>query len=181
MQHLKNFIVIVFSTCLLIACSNNNAAHNGKDSSGATTSNSDVSSSNGNGSFSYTINGSRVDVKNLYINETKNDVANGRLKFEITNSATSEVLSFSVANSGTTTVLHYSPSLAETKNQATYMSPKYKNYYGDSVTVTLTGIDASHIAGTFSGKYLSGDDTPAPLVITDGSFDIPFKADKMNN
>ena len=179
MQYLRLCSLLIFSTCLLIACSNNNAVNKNKDSVGATPSNSSGTiSSNGNGSFSYTIDGNRVDVTSLYINEAKNNAADGRLKFEITNVPTSEVFSFSIANSGTTNVLHYSPSLTETKNQATYMSHKYKNYYGDSVTVTITDIDASHIKGTFSGKYLSGDDTPEPLLITDGKFTIPFKANK---
>ncbi len=177
MQHLKFLFSTFLSTCLLVACSNNNAANNNKDSVGATSSNSAISS-NGNSSFSYTINGNKVDVKSLYVNEVKNNTADGRLKFQVTNTPTSEVFSFSVANSGTTNVLHYTPSLTETKNQATYMSHKYKNYYGDSVTVTITGIDASHVTGTFSGKYLSDDDTPEPLVIADGSFDIPITANK---
>ena len=65
-------------------------------------------------------------------------------------------------------------------NEAEYMSHKYKNYYGDSVTVNITNIDATHVAGTFAGKFLSEDNKPVPLRITDGSFDLPFTKDKDN-
>jgi hypothetical protein len=184
MQRLKLFFVVIFSACLLFACSSNSATSAGKGAtSNATSDNSGGGSSNGNGSFSYTIDGNKVDVKSLYRNEIKS-VADGRIFIEVTNSATSEVFKFSIANSGTTTVLHYSPSLSnfsdKKSNSAEYMSPKLKNYYGDSVSITITSIDATHVAGSFSGKYLSGDDKPVPLEITDGSFDLPFTKDKSN-
>ncbi|HEY5370574.1 MAG TPA: hypothetical protein VIJ75_16435 [Hanamia sp.] len=60
------------------------------------------------------------------------------------------------------------------------MSHQYKNYYGDSVVVTITDINATHVAGTFHGKYLSDDKPSVPLEITDGSFDLPFTKDKVN-
>ena len=184
MQRLKLFFVIVFSACILFACSSNSSTSAGKDSTSNTTSgNSDGGSSNGNGSFSYTVDGNKVDVKSLYVNGVKN-IADGRLKIEVTNTLTSEVFKFSIANTGTTTVLHYSPSLSnfsdKKSNEAEYMSPKLKNYYGDSVTITITSIDATHVAGSFSGKYLSGDNKPVPLEITEGSFDLPFTKDANN-
>ncbi len=184
MQRLKLFFVIIFLACLLFACSSNSSTSVGKGAtSNATSDNSKGGSSNGNGSFSYTIDGNKVDVKSLYKNEVKN-TADGRVYIEVTNSATSEVFKFSIANTGTTTVLHYSPSLSnfsdKKSNSAEYMSPKYKNYYGDSVTITITSIDATHVSGTFSGKYLSGDDKPVPLEITEGSFDLPVTKDTNN-
>jgi len=169
---------------ILFACSSNSATPVSKgEASNAPSVNSGGGSSNGNGSFSYTIDGNKVDVKSLYINEVKN-VADGRIFIEVTNTSTSEVFKFSIANTGTTTVLHYSPSLSnfsdKKNNVAEYMSHKYVNYYGDSVIATITGIDVKHVSGTFSGKYLSDDDKPAPLEITDGSFDLPFTKDANN-
>ena len=183
MQRLKLFFVIIFSACLLFACSSNSSTSAGKGGTSNATSGNSGGSSNGNGSFSYTIDGNKVDVKSLYINEVKS-VADGRIFIEVTNTSTSEVFKFSIANTGTTTVLHYSPSLSsfsdKKSNSAEYMSPKLKNYYGDSVTITITSIDATHVAGIFSGKFLSGDNKPVPLEITEGSFDLPFTKDKSN-
>jgi hypothetical protein len=45
---------------------------------------------------------------------------------------------------------------------------------GDDVTVTITDIHATHVAGTFSGKYVSGGDKPVPMEVTDGKFDLRF-------
>ena len=184
MQRLKLFFVIIFSACLLFACSSNSSTSAGKDStSNATTGNSDGGLSNVNGSFSYTIDGNKTDVKSLYINKVTN-ITDGRIKIEITNSFTSEVFNFSIANTGATTVLHSSPSLSNftdnKSNEARYMSSKLKNYYGDSVVVTITDINATRVAGTFSGKYLSSDKPPVALEITGGSFDLPFTKDTKN-
>ena len=183
MQHLKLLSATIFSACILFACSSNSSTSAGKGGTSNATSDNSGTSSNGNGSFSYTIDGNNVDVKSLYINEVKS-VSDGRIFIEVTNTSTSEVFKFSIANTGTSTVLHYSPSLSNfsdnKSNSAEYMSPKLRNYYGDSVTITITSIDATHVAGTFSGKYLSDDDKPVLLEITNGSFDLPFTKDKSN-
>ncbi len=182
MKQLKLLPVIIFSPCLFIACSSNNSKSSASDRTEATSSNNSGSSStHSNGSFSYTIEGKQVDVNGLYLNEVKNNVADGRIKIEVTNTPTSEVFNFSVANSGTTTVLHYSPSLSnfanKKSNEAEYMSHKYKNYYGDSVVLNITDINSTHVAGTFAGKFLSDDSKPMPLEIIDGKFDLPFTKD----
>ncbi|MDB5156016.1 MAG: hypothetical protein JWR50_723 [Mucilaginibacter sp.] len=182
MKNIRSWSIMLVTSCILFACSSNGSASAGNGgASNATSDNSGGGSSNGNGSFSYTIDGNKVDVKSLYINGVKN-LAGGRLKIEVTNTPTSEVFNFSIANTGITTVLHYSPSLSnytdKKSNEAEYMSHKYKNYYGDSVTITITSIDATHVAGTFSGEYLSDDKKPVPLEITDGSFDLPFTKDR---
>ena len=185
MKHLNLSSVIIFSTCLFIACSSNSSKSSTRDTTlDPASNNSGSSSSNGNGSFSYTIEGARVVVKGLYLNEVKNNIADGRIKIEVTNTSTSEVFNFSIANAGTTTILHYSPSLSnfanKKSNEAEYMSHKFKNYYGDSVTVNINNIDATHVSGTFAGKFLSDDNKPVVLEITDGSFDVPFSKDKDN-
>ena len=181
MQHLKLLSATIFSACLLFACSSNNSTSAGKDStSNATLDNSGSSASNGDGSFSYTIDGNKVDVKSLYINKVKN-LDGGLLKIEITNSPTGELFKFTIANTGTTTILHYHPSFSAQSKEADYLAPGDRDhYYGDSVIVNITDINATHVAGTFSGKYLSDDKPPVALEITDGSFDLPFTKDTKN-
>ncbi|MEP7143659.1 MAG: hypothetical protein ABI707_12345 [Ferruginibacter sp.] len=197
MNRIKKMHGAVIMACLFIACSNstpNDIANQSSQASG--NANAGDSTYTGNNSFAYTINGWRRSIKDfmhdgdgknwmaLYLNKVKNDPATGTVKVKITNQLTKEVFDFSVANSGTTTILHYSPTLfnhIDKKSSAiSYMSSRYKNYYGDSVMITITSITATRVAGKFSGKFLSDDDKPATLAITDGSFDVPFTKDKDN-
>jgi hypothetical protein len=196
MKHKNLLSAVPFSMYLLFGCSNNNAAtpENKSDSTTSEVNSSDTIYA-GNSSLAYTVNGRHVAIKDyfkdkdgksrgaLFINEVKNDPS-GKVKITVTNELTYEVFDFSVANEGSTTILHYSPSLSnfhdKTTNAGTYMSPKYKNYYADSVVVKITDINATHVAGTFSGKFLSDDSKPIPLEITDGSFDVVFTKDKRN-
>ena len=147
----------------------------------------------GDNSFTYMINGKRVAIKDyltdgngknqmvLFLNKVGKSAGTGMVRINVTNELTQEVFNFTVAASGTTSISHYTPSLsnfADPKSPgADYMSHQYKNYYGDAVTVTITQITATRVTGTFSGKFLSGDKSPLPLDITDGSFDLEFTKD----
>lgn len=141
----------------------------------------------GDNLFSYTFNGRKVTIRDLmhngdgknymalFLNHVTND--GGMVSIEITNQMTSEVFNINVPNSGTTKVVHYTPSLSNFRDKKTTMAEfmsHLKNYYGEDVTVTITAIDATHVAGTFSGKYLSGGDKPVPMEVTDGQFDLRF-------
>lgn len=196
MNYLKSVSLIIFSACLFMACSNKN--------SNTTTAASTTSSTNadntdgiflGDNSLEYTIDGKHVSIKDLlqkgsenlvalYLNKVNNNTTTGMLRVNMTNEISKEVFNFNIANSGTTTILHYSPSLSnfsnKKNNEAEYMSPKYQNYYGDSVTVTITEINASHVTGKFSGRFLSGDDKPVALEITDGSFNLLYTKEEKN-
>lgn len=189
MQHLKLYTVIIISACLFFGCSGNSSKVVGKESASNTNSeNSGDSTYSGNSSLTYTIDGRHVAIKDimhdgdgknwmaLFLNSVKNNVATGMVKVNVTNELTKEVFNFSIANSGSTTIQHYSPSLSNFVNkkssEATYMSPKYKNYYGDSLIVNITDINATHVTGTFAGKFLSDDDKPVSLNISGGSFDV---------
>ncbi len=198
MNEVKLLLLSLISTCLLYACSGNNSVTSAKDSaSNNATTNSGDSTYTGDNSFAYTINGRHIVIKDvmqdgdgknwmaLYLNKVKNDPATAMVKVNVTNQLSKEVFNFSFANSGsTTTILHYSPSLSgfanKKSNEAEYMSSKYKNYYGDSVIVNITSSNATRVAGTFSGKFLSDDDKPVSLAITDGRFDVAFTKDKEN-
>lgn len=194
MKHLKLFIAIA-SSAILFSCSGNSSTVSGKGQNSKAASNSSGDSTyNGDNSFSYTIGGRQIAIKDvmhdgdgknwmaLFLNDVKNDAGAGMVKVNVTNEFTQEVFDFSFANSGSSTILHYSPSLSNFANKksngATYMSPKSKSYYGDSVVVTITDINTTHVAGKFTGKFLSEDDKPVPLEITDGSFDLLFTKDK---
>jgi hypothetical protein len=141
----------------------------------------------GDNLFSYTFNGRKVTIRDLmhngdgknymalFLNHVTND--GGMVSIEITNQMTSEVFNINVPNSGTTKVVHYTPSLSNFRDKKTTMAEfmsHLKNYYGEDVTVTITAIDATHVAGTFSGKYFSGGDKPVPMEVTDGQFDLRF-------
>ena len=196
MSQIKLVLLAVISTCLLYACSGNNSAASKQDSaSNNATTNSGDSTYTGDNSFAYTINGRETVIKDfmhdgdgknwmaLYLNEVKNDPATAMVKLKVTNEFSDEVFNFSFANSGSTTILHYSPSLSDfankKSNEADYMSAKLKNYYGDSVIINITSINPTRVAGTFSGKFLSHDDKPVAMEITDGRFDVAFTKDKV--
>lgn len=56
-------------------------------------------------------------------------------------------------------------------------------YNSNNIDVTITAITASHVTGTFSGKFDLSADTPnAPkkeITVTDGKFDIPMAVSKL--
>lgn len=192
MNHFKFYTAIIFSGCLLFFCScsnssgNKNASNADTGSSVAKTASSNQSLSGTDGSFSYTINGARVETvnyvqhANLFINEVSNDAANGMVKITVT-CLGNNVFDFNIANSGATTIDNSHPSLSgfadkKTKS-ASYMDGKtLRNLYAVSVTVTITSIDNSRISGTFSGTFKADEsDGGATATVTDGNFNLPFK------
>jgi hypothetical protein len=56
-------------------------------------------------------------------------------------------------------------------------------YFEAGIDVTFTAITASHVTGTFSGKFTVSPDSPnAPkseIIVTDGKFDIPMATSKL--
>ena len=184
-------LIIVFaSAIILFSCKSNSSpdktnSSDVKASTAETNNSEDQNLSGTKGIFSYTVKGQHIVARNyvqhsnLFINEVTNDASNGMLKIEVT-CETSSVFNFTIANTGTTTIKNYSPSLGnfvdkKTKSASYMEGGTYKSYYGDSVTVTITSIDASRVAGTFSGTFKSEkDDGGATISITEGSFDLPF-------
>ena len=189
MPQLKTFLLLLLTVFILASCKNHAAKNDSKDNNAdASAGNGGDSSYAGDASLSYTIGDRQVAIKNylvtggknwiaLFLNKVVNKTADGTVSINITNYLSKEVFNFIVANKGSTSILHYSPSLAETKNKGTYMSPKYVNYYADDVTVNITSINAKRVAGTFSGKFIDND-KKSVINITDGKFDVPFADDK---
>jgi hypothetical protein len=197
-QHFRLSAILLAFAVSSFACACNNAASNDgakKSASGSSSGSGSDSTFEGASSFSYTVDGRHVAIKDmlhngdglnhmaLYLNKVTNNAATGIATIHITNELTSEVFKLSAANNGSTSIENYRPSLdnfaAEKTKEATYMSPKYINYYGDAVTVTITDINATHVAGTFSGKF-SADrgKNQGSVNITDGKFDLQYKDDK---
>ena len=56
-------------------------------------------------------------------------------------------------------------------------------YYSADINVTISSRNASHVSGTFSGKFTVSPDSPnAPkteIQVTDGKFDIPMATSKL--
>jgi hypothetical protein len=184
---MRNQLMIAGIFLSLAACSGRGSA------ASAASGGSGDSTYSGDNLFSYTFNGRKVTIRDLmhdgdgknwmalYLNHVTNNA--GMVSIEITNQLTAEVFNITVPGSGTTKISHYSPSLsnfADKKATAAEFMSHYKNYYGDDVTVTITSIDATHVAGTFSGKYLSGDDKSVAMEVTDGQFDLRFTKPEAN-
>jgi hypothetical protein len=138
----------------------------------------------GNAVVSYTIKGKKTTIKNILQTEGENITAlhlnvvslipkKNLVRVNFTNSLTHEVFDFMVADKGVTIIQHYKPTLtvAEEK-KAVYMSPSLVNYYADNVRVEISIADPKHVAGKFSGEFISDDGTH--VVINAGSFDIPI-------
>jgi len=192
MKRLKLSTGIMFSAGLLFlySCGNTSASKTNASDAQASSPGTQTASSNSNltgsaGSFSYTVNGERVETANnvqnatLFINEVSNDAANGMVNITVT-CLGSNVFKFDIANSGTTTITNYRPSLSgfmdkKTKG-ASYMDGKtYRNLYAVSATITITDIDNNRVSGTFSGTFKADEsDGGATAKITDGSFNLPF-------
>jgi hypothetical protein len=135
------------------------------------------SGDDGNGSLAYTVDGTRTVVKrpssSIYINEVSHNLAKGTVKIKVTIFPAGELFDFVVADKGTTNVVHYTPSFEEDTVGATYMSHAGRNYYGDHVSVIISALDATYVAGTFSGTFTAEGKS---VTITDGSFDLPIRA-----
>jgi hypothetical protein len=173
-------LVVVLFLSLCSGCGSRAAASGGG---------SGDSTYSGDNMFSYSFNGRKVTIRDfmhdgdgknwmaLFPGHVTNDAAAGVVSVDVTNQLTAEVFKFNVTNSGTSKVLHYTPSLSSFNDKkatmAEFMS-HYKNYYADDVTITITEINATHVVGTFSGKYLSGDKVQVPVEVTDGKFDLRF-------
>jgi hypothetical protein len=178
----KSFLISILPALFLFSCSGNSSSKNILSTSVANTKTSDVNASGSEGSFSYTINGERVETRSgvqhgtLFINEVSNDAANGMLTIKVTPNG--KYFEFHIANRGTTSIGKYESSFTGDKKskEATYTDPKITgNLYSDAVTVTITSINSSRVSGTFSGTFTQDKSYGNEKAnITDGSFNLPF-------
>jgi hypothetical protein len=187
MKLLRLSTPVIFSASLLFyACNNTSGKTNATDAKtsalSAITTASNTNLTGNEGSFSYTINGKRVETAagvqhgGLFINEVSNDAANGMLTIEVTPDG--KYFEFHIANSGTTSIGKYQPSLSsdEKSKGATYTDTKIPgNFYSDGVTVAISNINSNRVTGTFSGTFIQDKSYGHETVnITNGSFNLPF-------
>jgi hypothetical protein len=134
-----------------------------------------ASTTSGEGSLSYTINGTKVVVErpasSIYLNEVSHNAIKGSVKIKVTIFPSGELFNFLVADKGTTNIEHYKPSFGEHKVEAVYLSHEGHNFYGDHVSVSIGALDANHVTGTFSGTFTDEGKT---VTIKDGNFDLPM-------
>jgi len=187
MQCFKLFSPIIFSACLLLACSVNNSSSKGKDSlaDNASTSNT---SSKGDGSFSanldgVNISGGKIDDMQLqntaFIYPTADNSGKRLLFFLYSDKKGNDAYSFRFSVPDKTGSF--------TKNirdgqpfdvTLDFLGGDLSRYSAESLTVNTTSVTASRVVGTFSGKFILSNDTPngtkKEVTVTDGKFDIPF-------
>jgi hypothetical protein len=177
MKYLKSFSPILFSACLLLACSGNNSSSTGKDS---VPDNAAVSgtASTGNASFSCKIDGKDFSGKgsSSYANAvivTSPGVINFVLVPMEKQQGVPPQFNFFVADHGTTT-MHNSNSPDNGNYSAKYSPGGVDNTFGfKEVTVVITSSDASGIKGTFAGT-LFDPQNKKEISVTDGKFDLPW-------
>ncbi len=140
----------------------------------------------GDAQAAYIIEGRKVNIKSnlqadgqtiiaLHVNQVIRIEKTNFVRVNFTNSLTHEVFDFVIADQGRTVVRHFKPRLTNgDKIKAVYMSSDLVNYYAETVKIAVTSMDARHVTGTFSGKFIA-DDGKA-IHISSGHFDMPFKS-----
>ncbi len=186
------FITTLFIAMLCVSCGSNNASPMANNANTAT--NGTASSSSGNAHFSYNLDGTTIsggpteDMAASFNNQarlTQNDYGKSLAFF----------LNDASANDNADTYPHsirFVVKAATGPQQLTadedhwnvqlFISGKsggpYIIYGNEAFIVTITNISASHVSGTFSGKFKKA--TPGEgkdeLTVTDGKFDIPVGA-----
>src|SRR5215467_9299648 len=117
-----SFLTSLMVLCVVWSCTNSseskrNSSDAKTNSPDSKTTSPDLNLTGRDGSFSYTINGERVETANnvqhatLFINEVSNDAANSMVKIQVTCGG-SNVFDFNINNSGSTTINDYRPSLS---------------------------------------------------------------------
>lgn len=195
MKCLNLFSLILFSFCLLLACSGNNSSPAGQDSV-TDKSTSSEKSSPGNAHFSCVVDGQPVSggITDDGLQQTNGyqsnvayivDVDQGKeLLFYLsdpksTSSQGVHILRFAVPNkTGTSSFGHDEDGWgieADIKTDKDHQA----TYFSDSFTINIASLSATRVGGTFSGKFklreeALGPDYKKEIEVTDGTFDIPF-------
>ena len=184
MQQVKSFSIIIFSACLFFACSGNNTANAGKDSTSTSlqtnaSASSNTKASTGDASFSCKIDGKDFSGKGT------DQMANAALvtTLGIINFILSPIVpgqngipaqfAFYVADKGTTSIHGTdNPNYSVHYTQANTVDNAYQC---KEMTVTITSSGGSRVTGTFSGTLIEPK-TDREVAVTDGKFDIPYSS-----
>ncbi|HEY5367630.1 MAG TPA: hypothetical protein VIJ75_01455 [Hanamia sp.] len=197
MQRLKLFFVIIFSACLLLACSGNNSSSTGKESVADNTASSGTTSP-GDASFSATIDGTAISGNEIdemqltntaFIYPATNENPQRLLFFLNSNKKGEDFYSFRFSlpdKEGTYTFTHYTAEDCHCDmrlDNNLRSADNFSSYHeDDSVTVVIDKITSTRISGTFAGRLSDGSGSKSHksnVVVTDGKFDIPFSTGKL--
>jgi hypothetical protein len=189
MKRIKNyFLLLSVASLLLFACNgkdNKVNANKESDNSNASTSNT---SSKGDASFSanldgVNISGGKIDDMQLqntaFIYPTADNSGKRLLFFLYSDKKGNDAYSFRFSvpdkTGSFTKNLHDSQPFDISID---FLGGDLSRYSAESVTVNITSVTTSRVAGTFSGKFSLSNDTPngikKEVTVTDGKFDIPF-------
>ena len=197
MKSLKIIALFILPAAFLFSCSGNSTTNNSTTDTKDATQSTPANSPAGNTSWSCVIDGEAasgniLDKDQQYNAAYTTDVDKGKsLQFKLTNIKTDDPLAsftrslrFSIPDkSGNMTFGHDEDAwgiqvniIPEKVGDAFPVATA--QYNSDSITVNITNLTGSRVAGTFSGKFMLGPDTPKGgkdfINITDGKFDIPM-------
>jgi len=189
MKYLKLFSLLLFSSCLLLACSGNKPSPTSKDSGAEP-----GTTSPGDASFSVTIDG--IPVSGSAIDEMQ--LTNTAFIYPAAENSPKRLLFFLNSDKKGDDFYSFRFSLPDKEGVYKFThetdedchcyvrldnnlrsADNFSRYDEDSVTVTIDKITSTRISGTFSGNLRLSDDTRSKpyksnVVVTDGKFDIPF-------
>ena len=180
MKQLKTFSAIIILACLLFSCNGNHSAANVKDSSGSATvpsSESTTANSNGNATYSYSIDGKSYSGSgtNEFVNAARTDKP-GVISINLAPVTPGSLLPgygfyFEIENKGSLIVR----ADEEGSNSIYYNPPNsgVKIYKCKEMKVTITSSGGSRFAGTFSGTMIEPN-TNREVAVADGKFDLPI-------
>ncbi|MDQ2863611.1 MAG: hypothetical protein M3R50_08200 [Bacteroidota bacterium] len=189
MSHLKLLSAIIFSSCLLYACSGNSSTNAGNLS--ASLSENTSANSSGDASFSYKIDGKTYSGKGT--DNTVNCIykkPNNIIQFILMTIDPTEKwppqFAFGVADKGSTTIRQDDMNKLSAGSDVKYFAnisfqpqdnstPHFE--FNPPITVNLTSVSASKVSGTFSGTLIDPD-TKKVVQLTEGVFDLPYSTRK---
>jgi len=181
MQHRKLFSPILFTSCLLLACTGNNTANAGKDSVSDKTATSNISTSGGAASFSCMLDGKKFEESgssgNINAAFHLTGDSNGQIFFMLADvSDPEQKLSFQIPGKTGNTIISNNPPHFSYEG---LVLKGFVTYIDDPVTVNIISISSTRVSGTFTGTYslenpTTGGNVKKTIEVTEGKFDIPF-------
>jgi hypothetical protein len=189
MKQITNyFLHLAVASLLLFACNGKDSKTKANKESDNTNASTSDAASKGDASFSanldgVNISGGKIDDMQLqntaFIYPTADNSGKRLLFFLYSDKKGNDAYSFRFSvpdkTGSFTKNLHDDQPFDITLD---FLGGDLSRYTAGSVTVNITSVTASRIAGSFSGKFTLSNDTPngtkKEVTVTDGKFDIPF-------
>lgn len=184
MKHIKSLSAIIISACLFFSCNGNNTStKNDSNSSDAST------GSVGKSSFSANIDGVNVsggeideleaqNIAHIIPGHEENSTALEFILCSDEKSNESYNFTFSIPNRTGALVKKLQDDQSEISLCLKSNDKADLCYVAEAVTINITSITATRVAGTFSGKFSLDPKiykgVKTEVMVTDGQFDIPL-------